>query len=64
MIARAQKYPFDYLSSLDIDHNVLPVSNSLDQNYPNPFNPITVIGYHLKNESNVDITIYDIQEGL
>ena len=60
MIARAQKYPFDYLSSLDIDHNVLPVSNSLDQNYPNPFNPITVIGYHLKNESNVDITIYDM----
>ena len=48
------------ISSLNIDHNVLPVSNSLDQNYPKPFNPLTTINYDLPNRSIVNLVIYDI----
>ena len=32
---------------------------SLAQNYPNPFNPKTIISYSLKNESNVEIEIFN-----
>ncbi|MEO0293571.1 MAG: T9SS type A sorting domain-containing protein [candidate division WOR-3 bacterium] len=32
----------------------------LDQNHPNPFNSITTIEYYLKEEANVEISIYDI----
>ena len=60
MIARSQKYPSDYFSSLEIHNSILPTSSSLYQNYPNPFNPITVIGYSLKKDSNVNISIYDM----
>ena len=32
---------------------------TLLQNYPNPFNPETWIPYHLSNDANVQISIYD-----
>jgi len=32
----------------------------LSQNYPNPFNPKTIISYHLKVNSNVNLTIFDV----
>ena len=34
---------------------------TLDQNYPNPFNPDTKIAYHLPEEADVTLIIYDIQ---
>jgi hypothetical protein len=32
----------------------------LHQNYPNPFNPITTINFVLRNSSDVNLTVYDI----
>jgi hypothetical protein len=40
---------------------VVPLSTSLVQNYPNPFNPSTTIRYTLGSESDVCLTLYDIQ---
>ncbi len=36
-----------------------PVETKLLANYPNPFNPETWIAYHLAEEANVTLTIYD-----
>ena len=44
-------------SSNDIS---IPTKYSLGNNYPNPFNPITRISYGLPKDSNVNITVYDI----
>ena len=38
----------------------LPDQTRLFQNYPNPFNPETWIPFELTEDSNVDITIYDV----
>ncbi|MDE0041516.1 MAG: dockerin type I domain-containing protein [Candidatus Poribacteria bacterium] len=38
-----------------------PSETALLPNYPNPFNPETWIPYHLANEANVQISIYDIK---
>ncbi len=38
-----------------------PVKTMLTGNYPNPFNPETSIHYSLKNDSRVNITIYNIK---
>ncbi len=32
----------------------------LNQNYPNSFNPVTNIGFDLRKDSFVKITIYDL----
>ena len=32
----------------------------LEQNYPNPFNPRTNISFHLSENNNIELTIYDI----
>jgi len=37
-----------------------PSSFYLHQNYPNPFNPVTTVKYDLPEQSQVDITVYDI----
>ena len=34
---------------------------SLYQNYPNPFNPSTTIEFSIKNDSNVELSIYNIK---
>ena len=43
------------------DENISTAEYQLYQNYPNPFNPVTKISYVLPKESNVELTIYDIQ---
>ena len=39
--------------------SVLPEKGMLLQNYPNPFNPETWIPFHLAEESDVNVRIYD-----
>jgi hypothetical protein len=45
---------------LTIASEVLPETYALHQNYPNPFNPITTLRYDLPEDSNVNISIYDM----
>ena len=47
-------------TSNDIIPYVIPNSIYLYQNYPNPFNPETVIAYQLPEETEVEISIYNI----
>ena len=42
----------------------VPDQTLLRPNYPNPFNPETWIPYHLANDSDVQISIYDINGAL
>ena len=39
---------------------LLPKETALLPNYPNPFNPETWIPYHLANDADVTLTIYDM----
>ncbi len=48
-----------YTVAIDNDP-VWPITFNLHQNYPNPFNPITTIQYDLPQQSQVNITIYDL----
>ena len=43
---------------------VLPKETALLPNYPNPFNPETWISYHLANDGDVLLSIYDINGAL
>lgn len=43
-----------------LDKRVIPNEFILGQNYPNPFNPITQITFVVPVESQVKITVYDI----
>ena len=43
-----------------LDGTVIPGKFELYQNYPNPFNPTTIIEYDLKQNSHVELIIYDI----
>jgi hypothetical protein len=42
----------------------VPTQTLLQSNYPNPFNPETWIPYHLANDSDVQISIYDLNGAL
>lgn len=39
----------------------LPSSQTNLSNYPNPFNPTTTIEFSIQNDSNIDITIFNIK---
>ena len=57
-----------YLQAIALLESILaalrPDETRLLANYPNPFNPETWIPYHLTNDSNVQISIYDINGAL
>ena len=38
----------------------IPAETELLRNYPNPFNPETWIPYHLAEDADVSVTIYDV----
>ncbi len=39
----------------------VPLETALKMAYPNPFNPVTWINFSLKEEANVNVTIYNIK---
>ena len=46
-------------SSPEFDSS-LPTQFKLNQNYPNPFNPTTKIVYHIPENADVTIKVYDM----
>ncbi len=44
----------------DINQNNIPKSTTLNPAYPNPFNPETKISYHLAKETEVTLTVVDL----
>ncbi len=43
------------------NENLIPNTNLLYKNYPNPFNPTTTISFSIPNDSEVEISIYNIK---
>ena len=46
--------------ALSLVNDYMPQSVSIKPNYPNPFNPSTRINYELKSNSNVNLTVFDM----
>ena len=44
----------------EMNGNTSPEKFGLGQNYPNPFNPTTQIGYILKKDGHVELTVYNM----
>ena len=44
--------------------SLIPEETALFRNYPNPFNPETWIPYHLANDTDVSLSIYDMDGAL
>ncbi len=52
--------PSVVITNMKSEDDLVPVEYELSQNYPNPFNPTTTIGYSVKREGKVNITVFDI----
>jgi hypothetical protein len=53
--------PINFERAVVFDSDLLNGEEAfLDQNYPNPFNPITTIEYHLAEDSQVKLSVYNI----
>ncbi len=50
---------YNYSNALEVSIDV-PLQYSLKQNYPNPFNPATTLGFSLKTEARVTLSIYNV----
>ncbi len=48
------------IKSLKISPTLIPDKTELYQNYPNPFNPTTKIRFDLKNNSRVQLKLFDV----
>ncbi|MCS7229658.1 MAG: FlgD immunoglobulin-like domain containing protein [Candidatus Kryptonium sp.] len=46
--------------SVDIANQDIPTDYYLSQNYPNPFNPVTTIKFGLPEDTEVEISVYNI----
>ena len=57
--ARANWSPLS-VYEIEKEEGAVPQNFALDQNYPNPFNPSTTIRYHLNQQTNVVLAIFDI----
>ncbi|MEE4312619.1 MAG: C1 family peptidase [candidate division KSB1 bacterium] len=54
-------YPLESTHVSDFSQpSAQPTDLALFQNYPNPFNPVTTISYRLPSESDVDLSIYNL----
>jgi Secretion system C-terminal sorting domain/Putative binding domain, N-terminal len=51
--------PRAYTDIVQFDKDI-PSEHNLDQNYPNPFNPTTAINYQLPTDSDVELSIFDM----
>jgi hypothetical protein len=54
------EYKGDVIGVEASDNPTMPSSFELSQNYPNPFNPSTTISYHLGENADVRIDIFNI----
>ncbi len=48
------------LTALEAEAATVPQGFKLEQNIPNPFNPATLIRYHLKKNTRVVLTVFDM----
>ncbi len=59
--SRMYEYSFEFGVATSIaGDGELPQDYKLGNAYPNPFNPATVIQYHLPEEAEVRLTVYDL----
>ena len=49
------------VESVTVDNNELQQVRFQLSNYPNPFNPTTTIEFSIQNESNIDLSIFNIK---
>lgn len=52
---------YEYSSVIEVNNSNVPDAFALEQNYPNPFNPATTFSFTLSQESNVTLSVFDIQ---
>ena len=51
----------DEVQTFTLVREEIPTAFELTQNYPNPFNPLTTINFHLPEQSQVFVGVYDVQ---
>ncbi len=60
-IADIGAFYFDQVNSNAGEYLIIPNDVRLFQNYPNPFNPTTTIEFSIQNDSDIDLSIYNIK---